>query len=293
MPRPHDRQSLADDDALAAGGAGSAVFVLGLAGALAGVGVAAAGAATVELDAVAGAGDAEAFAGAARGGAGDGRRGAGAGAARSEGRDVGLRVGVFLLAGLVVGLVDGGGGELGGELLDGGAGEGAGADGLGGVGLLGHGALDLGRAQGATLGDIGLAAGAASGLLSGGGVDSGGGLGGRDVQDVELAAGGGLDDGVAGGVVGDVVAVDDIVVPVALALLQGLALEAEGALPATGLVGILGKRELAVVVVPGAEQVDGQKEERVRSAGMSWKLCWYSTETSRCVLITCFLLLDI
>ena len=55
----------------------------------------------------------------------------------------------------------------------------------------------------------------------------------------------------------DVVAVNDVVVPVALALLQGLALEAESALPATSLVGILGERELSVVVVPGAEQVDG------------------------------------
>lgn len=55
----------------------------------------------------------------------------------------------------------------------------------------------------------------------------------------------------------DVVAVDDVVVPVALALLQGLALEAESALPATSLVGILGERELSIVVVPGTEQVDG------------------------------------
>lgn len=56
---------------------------------------------------------------------------------------------------------------------------------------------------------------------------------------------------------GDVVAVDDVVVPVALALLESLALEAESALPATGLTGVLGERELAVVVVPGAEEVDG------------------------------------
>ena len=72
----------------------------------------------------------------------------------------------------------------------------------------------------------------------------------RDVEDVELAASGGLGDGLAGWVVGDVVAVNDVVVPVALALLQSAALEAKGTLPATGLAGVLGKRELAVVVVP-------------------------------------------
>ena len=57
------------------------------------------------------------------------------------------------------------------------------------------------------------------------------------------------------------VAVDDVVVPVAGAELEGVgALEAEGALPRTGL-GVsvleLGERELVLVVVPGAEEVDG------------------------------------
>jgi hypothetical protein len=54
-----------------------------------------------------------------------------------------------------------------------------------------------------------------------------------------------------------VVAVNDIVVPVALALLEGLSLEAESALPATRLGRVLGERELAVVVVPRSEKVDG------------------------------------
>jgi len=233
------------------------VLVLGLGGALGAVGVAAAVAATVELDAGAGAGDAVALACAAGRGAGDGGRGAGAGAAGSEGRHIGVVVGVRVVLRVVfgvLGVVDVGGGEPGGELLDGGTGEGLGAKGGAGVGLLGHRGLDLGRAEGAALGDVRGAARLADGLVGGSG---GGGLARGDVEDVELAAGGGLDDGLAGGVVGDVVAVDDVVIPVALALLQGLALEAEGTLPASGFGGILGERELAVVVVPGAEKVDG------------------------------------
>jgi hypothetical protein len=54
-----------------------------------------------------------------------------------------------------------------------------------------------------------------------------------------------------------VVAVDDVVVPVALALLEGAVLELEAPEPAAGLLGVLGKRELAGVVVPGAEEVHG------------------------------------
>lgn len=122
------------------------------------------------------------------------------------------------------------------------------------MGFLGHRGLDLGRAEGAALWDVGNAARSACGLVGGSG---GGGLARWDVEDVKLAASGGLDDGVACGIVRDVVAVNDVVVPVALALLQGLALEAESALPASGFGGILGERELTVVVVPGAEQVDG------------------------------------
>ena len=47
------------------------------------------------------------------------------------------------------------------------------------------------------------------------------------------------------------------IVPVALALLDGRSLEAESALPATRLRRVLGERELASVIVPWAEQVDG------------------------------------
>lgn len=234
-----------------------AVLILRLGGALRRVGVAAARATTVELDASAGTGDTVALACAAGGSAGDGRGCAGARAARSEGRDIRVGVGVGILLGVllrVLRVVNGRSGESGSELLDSGAGEGLGAQSSAGVRLLWLWGLDLGRAEGAALGDIRDAAGCTDGLLGG---SSSGGLARGNVEDVELAASGGLDDGVAGGIVRDVVAVDDVVVPVALALLQGLALEAESAFPATSLVGILGERELAVVVVPGAEQVDG------------------------------------
>lgn len=106
------------------------VLVLGLGGALGRVGVAAAVAATVEFDAGAGTCDAVTLARAAGRSAGDRRWGAGTGAARSEGRHVGVGVGVRVFLGVflgVVGLVDVGGGESGGELLDGGTGESLGA----------------------------------------------------------------------------------------------------------------------------------------------------------------------
>ena len=77
-----------------------------------------------------------------------------------------------------------------------------------------------------------------------------------DVQSVQLAASSWLSDGLAGWVVRDVVSIDDVVVPVALALLECLTLEAESAFPATRLGRVLGKWKLTIVVVPGAEQVD-------------------------------------
>ena len=75
-----------------------------------------------------------------------------------------------------------------------------------------------------------------------------------DVEDVELAAGGGFGGEFLGGVVAHVVAVDDVVVPVARAELEGVrALEAEGAFPGARL-GVTvvqhGERELVLVVVP-------------------------------------------
>ena len=201
------------------------VLILRLGGALRRVGVAAAGSTAVELDAGTGTSDTVALACAAGGSAGDRRGRAGARAAGSEGRDVGVGVGIVLGVLLrVLRVVNGRSGEPGGELLDGGAGEGLRAQSGAGVRLLWLGRLDLGRAEGAAFGDVRDAAGSADGLLGG---SSSGGLARGDVEDVELAASGGLDDGVAGGIVRDVVAVDDVVVPVALALFQSLALEAD------------------------------------------------------------------
>jgi len=82
-------------------------------------------------------------------------------------------------------------------------------------------------------------------------------LAGWDIEDVELAAGGGLDGKFLSGVVGDAVAVHLVVVPVALAGLEGLGLEAESALPGAFLGGVLGEGELTLVAVPGADEVDG------------------------------------
>jgi hypothetical protein len=247
-----------------------------------------AGATTVDLDTVALAGDAVALAGAravvGAGGAVAGQGGAGRGAvgAVGQGRARGRHRGRAEVGDDV--LVETGAAEAGCELLDlllvvvVGV-----EDVLGGMGRHGLGGLDLGDGQGATLGDVdgkvasvaggavlpgrgvarrALAAGGglAAGLVGGRGRLGGGGLGvAGNVEDVELTTGGRLGGGVDAGVVCDVVAVDDVVVPVALASLEGRVLELEGALPRArlgrGLV--LGKGDLADVVVPGAEQVDG------------------------------------
>jgi hypothetical protein len=64
--------------------------------------------------------------------------------------------------------------------------------------------------------------------------------------------------------VGDVVAVDDVVVPVSLASFQSRVLEAESSLPRTrlGRSLVLGERELADVVVPRAQKMDGLDARR-------------------------------
>lgn len=58
---------------------------------------------------------------------------------------------------------------------------------------------------------------------------------------------------------GNVVAIDDVVVPVSLASLKSGVLESKGTLPGArlgrGLV--LGERELANIAVPRAEKMDG------------------------------------
>jgi len=233
----------ADDDAVAAGGL-LLVDVLILGGAVGVVRVGAAGASAVELDAVTSAGDSVAFARAARAGGGDGAGAAGVGGARGEGWDI--RVVIRLGVGLEVLL-----GKAAVELLEGSLVV-LGVDDLAGLTwALGLGGDDALWGKGAALGDV---SGGAAGLAV-----SGGGLGGLgwDVDDVELAASGGLGGVVLGGVVGDVVTIDDVVVPVALTLLESGSLELEGADPSTGLLGVLGKGELTLVAVPGAEEMDG------------------------------------
>jgi hypothetical protein len=246
----------ADDNTLAAGGLVLVdVLVLGRA-----VGrvirVSAAGASAVEPDAVTGAGDAEAFARAAAGAGADAARRRRVGRAGSERWDIRLLIGIVV--GLVLGLVVGDGlvRELVGEGLEGSLVVLAVDDLASLVGTFGPGSDDPGGRQRAALGDRGSAdaAGVAGGLLG-----RRGGLGGLswDIEDVELAASGGLGGVLLGGIVGNVVAVNDVVVPVSLTLLQGSALEFEAADPSAVLLGVLGKGKLSGVVVPGAEQVHG------------------------------------
>lgn len=79
------------------------------------------------------------------------------------------------------------------------------------------------------------------------------------VENVQLTAGRGLSGGGNTRVVGDMVTVDDVVIPVSLASLKGRVLEAESSLPGTRLGRrlVLGERELTNVVVPRAEKVHG------------------------------------
>jgi len=245
----------ADDNTLAAGGLGL-VIVLVIGGALVGlVGEAAAGTAAVELDAVAGTGDSVAFAGAAAGGRADAGWRRAVGGARGQGRDIRLVVGID--EGVGVGVVgDGLVGKTAGESLKRGLVV-LGVDDLAGlVWALRAGSGDPLWREGAALGDGGSAdaAGVAGRLGRGGGA---GRLLGWDVEDVELAASGGLSGEFAGGIVRDVVAVDDVVVPVSLTLLESGTLEFEASDPAAALLGVLGERELSGVVVPRAEQMDG------------------------------------
>jgi hypothetical protein len=246
----------ADHNTLATGSLGL-VLVVVLGGAVGRVvAVAAAGTAAVEFDTIAAAGDAKALTSAAAA-AGAHARGAGAvGGTRGERGHIGavVRVVVGLV---VVGLgIEGLVGKAGGQSLE--------------RGLVVLGVDDLACLVGAlwAWGNDARWRNTAA-LWDGGSADAAGLAGGaltwcrgrclglsRNVEDVELAAGGGLGGGVLGRVVRDVVAVNDVVVPVPLALLQGGALELEASQPAAALLGVLGEGKLARVVVPRAEQVD-------------------------------------
>lgn len=269
IPSLAGAKRLAAHDNTVAAGVGADILGVGV-GAR-GVVIAAAGATAVEADALALAGDSVALAGAG----GAVREGSAVAGDVAGGRRAVAEIGVLI--GLVVGLVDGGSREARGEILDLLV---VVQNGAGGTGVDGLGSLDLGDGERATLGDVaggsaGRALGGRGALAAGGGLGGGpaGGLaggrrlagGGRlagalgDVEDVEGATGGGLDGGLNRGVVGDVVAVDDVVVPVALVGLEGGAGEAESSLPGARLAGglVLGEGKLSGVVVPGAQKVDG------------------------------------
>jgi hypothetical protein len=85
------------------------------------------------------------------------------------------------------------------------------------------------------------------------------GLFGWDIENVQDASSGRFGGGRLARVMRYMVAVDDVVIPVSLAGLEGRALKAEGPFPGTrfrrGLV--LCKRKLAGVVVPRPEEMDG------------------------------------
>lgn len=189
-----------DDNALAAGRLGSLDDLLGLRVRAVRVVTTTAGATTVELDAVALTGDAEALAravGRRARGAGDGAgwRGASGAAAGGQGWDV--RV-VAVVVAVGIGLRERGGAQGAGDVLDGRA------------WLLGLGRDDAGWGQSTAVGN-GLAGAAGLGL----GVDGELGLGRAgsgdwDIEDVELAACGGLGCEWASWVVRDVVAVHDV-----------------------------------------------------------------------------------
>jgi hypothetical protein len=214
---------------MAAGSTDTVALLLIIRGAGILIRVSAAGSTTVELDAVAGAGDAVAFAGAGAGVAGDaGWAGAVGGAGAGEGWDIGVVVGVRVRVRVVINV---GIAEAGGQLLDGS---------LSVVSTDEVGSLDwvvwlwaLNLAWGdttATRNLLGHAAGRALGWLDGAG-GAAGRLGSWDIEDVELAASGWLDNGLVGWIMGDVISVHDVVVPVSLTLLHGATLEAEGTVP--------------------------------------------------------------
>jgi hypothetical protein len=234
--------------------AGSAALVAGLfiRWAALGVGVSAACSTAVELDAVARAGDTVAFAWADAGRARDaGWAGAGGAAGAGQGWNVRVDVGVVIRWVFVV--------EVGiskalGEFINGNIA--VTLNNMGGlnwvVWLWG---LDLRWGAWAADWDFsGNTAGAARAALLGA---WGLGLGSWDIENVELALGGWLEDGLVGWVVCAVVPIHDVVVPVSLTGLHGASSEAEGASPVTsGLGRSARKGKLALVVVPWSEEMD-------------------------------------
>jgi hypothetical protein len=235
-----------DDDTLAAGGL-LLVDVLVFGRAVRGVvRVSASRTSAVELDTVTSTGDAKALACAAAATRANTAGRARVGGAGGERGDVGALVGVVVGVGVTLDRLVG---KAAVELLESGLVVLGVDDLLGLAGALGGWGNDAARTESATLGN---GCGRDTAVLA----VCGGRLGSGDVDDIKFAASGGLGGVVLGRVVRDVVAVNDVVVPVALSLLERGTVELEAASPASGLLGVLGKRELTLVAVPGAEKVD-------------------------------------
>lgn len=226
---------------------------------------------TVQLDALAMSGDTEAFASAAgtAGHAGEGTWAAGAIAARECSAGAGKIAVAIVAAGVFAGrsmtvevdLAEFLAKIL--ELIDGGRLVVGLADLSAGVGLGWLWVLDSAWAQGTTNWDINGVAFVGVGVFSvvtalvslrrrlGAACLA---IGTGNIEDVQLAAGSGLDDVFLGWVVRDVVAVHAVVVPVAATELEGVgALKAEGTFPRAwlGIAGLDGREwELVLVVVP-------------------------------------------
>lgn len=172
------------------------------------IAVSAAGTAAVELDAVALARDAVALAGALTRGVaqrGHGRQRGAAGGARGQGGADGAGGAV----GQLLEVVDGHGRELVAQFVDGRHGVVGLADGARRVRLLRLRVLDVGRRQGAPFGDVDRGVRAVAAALAGGRCGRGRCSVGH-VEDVQVAACGGLGGEGLGRVMGDVVAVHDV-----------------------------------------------------------------------------------
>lgn len=76
------------------------------------------------------------------------------------------------------------------------------------------------------------------------------------VQNVEFATSGGLSGRLSGGIVRDMVSVDDVVVPIPLTLLESTTSEFECTFPATGFGRVFSQGILTGVVVPGSDEMD-------------------------------------
>jgi hypothetical protein len=76
-----------------------------------------------------------------------------------------------------------------------------------------------------------------------------------DIDDVQFATSCGFCGVIFGWVMRNMVAIDDVIVPVPLALLQSIPLKLERSYPSTALLGVLGQRKLTCIIIPRAEEM--------------------------------------